>query len=116
MMNSLDATKAAKRVLAVAVAAATLALPMTMRAQESHEDAVAQARAHDAHHHTKAKFVGGGAVGGALVGAKVGGPVGAVVGAGAGAVGGAALNKAHRHHEVKQRERYATPHDEYAGH
>jgi uncharacterized protein YcfJ len=99
----------AKRTFAIAVASATLALPMTMNAQESHEDAVAQTHRHDARHHTKAKFVAGGAVGGALVGAKVGGPVGALVGAGAGAGAGLALNKAHRHHEVKQREHYGDP-------
>jgi len=100
---------AAKRALAVAVASATLALPITMHAQESHEDAVAQTHRHDARHHTKAKFVAGGAVGGALVGAKVGGPVGAVVGAGAGAGAGVLANKAHRHHEVKKREHYGDP-------
>jgi hypothetical protein len=105
-----------KRSFAIAVAAATLSLPLTLVAQEPHEDAAAQARAHDHRHHTKAKFVAGGAVGGAVVGAKVGGPVGALVGAGAGAVGGVALNKAHHHHEVKQREKYAEPHDPYAGH
>lgn len=99
--------------LAVAVAAATLSLPASLHAQESHREAEYQAQRHDAHQHTKAKFVGGGAVGGALVGAKVGGPVGALVGAGAGAGAGLALNKAHRHHEVKERERHGTPHYDY---
>jgi uncharacterized membrane protein YebE (DUF533 family) len=96
-----------KTLTAVAVAAAVLSLPCI--AQETHEDAVAQTHAHDAHHHTKAKFVGGGAVGGAVVGAKVGGPVGAVVGAGVGAGAGLVANKAHRHHEIKKREHHSTP-------
>ena len=46
------------------VLAAAMAVPGTLRAQESHEDAKAQVDAHQARHHTKAKFVGGGAVGG----------------------------------------------------
>ena len=91
-----------KQIAATALTAAVLAMPLAGVAQESHEAAVAQARRHDARHHTKAKFVGGSAVGGAIIGAKVAGPGGAIVGAGAGALGGLALNKAHRHHEVKQ--------------
>jgi len=98
-----------KTFAATALTAAVLTLPFGATAQESHEDAVAQTRAHDHHHHTKAKFVAGGAVGGALIGAKVGGPVGAVVGGGVGAVGGVVANKAHRHHEIKERERHDTP-------
>ena len=86
------------------LAAAILSVPFAAIAQETHEDAVAQTRYHDHHHHTKAKFVAGGAVGGAVIGAKVGGPGGAVVGAGVGAVGGVIANKAHRHHEIKERE------------
>ena len=77
-------------------------------AQESHEDAKAQAHAKDARHHTKAKFIGGGAAGGAATGALVGGPVGAVVGAGVGGVGGAVANKIHRHHQVKKYEKTHT--------
>jgi len=92
-----------------AIAAIALSLPLAIHAQESHEDAVAQTHRHDAHHHTKAKFVGGGAVGGAIIGAKVGGPVGAVVGAGAGAGAGLLANKAHRHHEIKSREHHDRP-------
>ena len=99
-----------KTLAASAVGAAVLALPCAVIAQESHEDAVAQTHRHDRHHHTKAKFVAGGAVGGAIIGAKVGGPVGAVVGAGAGAGAGILANKAHRHHEVKSREEHETPH------
>jgi uncharacterized protein YcfJ len=90
--------------------AAVLAFPVTTRAQETHEDAVAQTHRHDRRHHTKAKFVGTGAVGGALIGAKAGGPVGAVVGAGAGAVAGIGANKLHRRHEIRHREKYGTPH------
>jgi len=89
--------------------AAILAFPIASRAQESHQDAVAQTRAHDHRHHTKAKFVGTGAVGGALVGAKVGGPVGAVAGAGIGAGAGLVANHAHRRHEIHQREKYGSP-------
>ncbi|MEO6924340.1 MAG: hypothetical protein ABI142_10980 [Bryocella sp.] len=91
------------------IAAVALTLPVSSFAQESHEDAVAQTHRHDARHHTKAKFVGGGAVGGALIGAKVGGPVGALVGAGVGAGAGLAGNSAYHHHEVKHREHHATP-------
>jgi uncharacterized membrane protein YebE (DUF533 family) len=96
------------RTLAATALTATI-FTMPCLAQETHEDAVAQTHAHDAHHHTKAKFVGGGAVGGALVGAKVGGPVGAVVGAGVGAGAGLVANKAHRHHEIRKREENSTP-------
>jgi hypothetical protein len=78
-------------------------------AQESHEDAKAQVDAHQARHHTKAKFVGGGAVGGALVGAKVGGPVGAVVGAGVGAGGGLVAHHIEKKHAIKKKEENGTP-------
>jgi len=98
-------------VTASKIAVVAFSLPFNVQAQESHHDAVIQTHEHDAHHHTKAKFVAGGAVGGALIGAKVGGPVGALVGAGAGAGAGVLANKAHRHHEVKERERHATPYD-----
>ena len=91
------------------VATAILAMPLAARTQESHEDAVAQTKAHDAKHHTKAKIVGGTAAGGAVVGAVAGGPVGAVVGGAAGAGAGVVANKVHRHHEVKKREQTATP-------
>ncbi len=92
-----------------ALTAAVLSLPLAARGQESHEDAVAQTKAHDAKHHTKAKIVGGTAAGGAAVGALAGGPVGAVVGGAAGATTGVVANKVHRHHEVKKREQTATP-------
>jgi hypothetical protein len=94
---------------ATLASAAVLVMPVTVPAQESHHAAVVQTHRHDAHHHTKAKFVAGGAVGGAIIGAKVGGPVGALVGAGAGAGAGILANKAHRHHEVKKREHHETP-------
>jgi hypothetical protein len=93
-----------------AVTAAVLAMPLAVLAQESHEDAKAQVERHDARHHNKAKIVGGSAVGGAIVGAKLGGPGGALIGAGAGAGGGLLINKARKHHAIKQREKYATPH------
>jgi len=93
-----------------AVTAAVLTMPMAVLAQESHEDAKAQVERHDRHHHNKAKIVGGSAVGGALIGAKVGGPGGALVGAGIGAGGGLLINKARKHHAIKEREKYARPH------
>ncbi len=94
-----------------AVTAAVLTLPMAVLAQESHEDAKAQVERHDAHHHNKAKIVGGLAVGGALIGAKVGGPGGALVGAPAWAQAAVwwLINKARKHHAIKQREKYAHP-------
>jgi hypothetical protein len=105
-MNRLKPIKFAASLLSLG---AVLALPVTVYAQESHEDAVAQTRAHDHRHHTKAKFVGTGAVGGALIGAKAGGPVGALVGAGAGAAAGVGANHLHRRHEIHKREKYGTP-------
>jgi len=89
--------------------AGVMAAPLSMFAQESHADAKAQVEAHDAHHHNKAKLVGGGAAGGAATGAMVGGPVGAVVGAGVGAGAGVVGNKVRKHHAIKQREKYASP-------
>jgi hypothetical protein len=89
--------------------AALLGAPAVVKAQESHEDAKAQVDAHQARHHTKAKFVGGGAVGGAVVGAKVGGPVGAVAGAGIGAGAGLAAHHAEKKHAIKKKEETGTP-------
>jgi uncharacterized protein YcfJ len=101
-----------KSIFATAVAVSVLSMPVAVLAQESHEDAAAQTRAHDHRHHTKAKFVGGGAVSGAVVGAKVGGPGGALVGAGVGAGGGLVANHLHKKHEVKKRERNGTPYNQ----
>ena len=83
-------------------------VPVFASAQESHADAKAQVEAHDAHHHNKAKIVGGSAAGGAATGALVGGPVGAVVGAGVGATGGVVANKIRKHHSIKKREHTET--------
>ena len=94
---------------AIALSAAVFSMPLSVLAQESHEDAKAQVERHDAHHHNKAKIVGGSAVGGALIGAKVGGPGGALVGAGVGAGGGLVANHIRKHHAIKEREKYATP-------
>ena len=104
-MNRINLTQVSASLLTAAV----LAFPATSFAQESHQAAVEQTHAHDRRHHTKAKFVGAGAVGGALIGAKAGGPVGAVVGAGAGAVAGVGANRLHRRHEIHHREKYDTP-------
>ncbi len=92
-----------------AMGAFLLAAPLSVRAQESHEDAKAQVHAHNHHHHNKAKFIGGGAAGGAAVGVLAGGPVGAVVGGGIGAGGGAIAHKIHRHKQIKHAEKYGTP-------
>jgi hypothetical protein len=91
------------------VAAMMMATPLMLTAQESHSEAKAQVEAHDAHHHNKAKIVGGSAAAGAVTGAAVAGPVGAVVGGGVGAVGGVVGNKARKHHSIKEREKYAKP-------
>lgn len=96
---------------AYALGAAVLAMPLSVLAQESHEDAKAQVERHDKHHHNKAKIVGGSAAGGAVVGGLAGGPVGAVVGGGIGAGGGVIANKIRKHHSIKKREKYATPHN-----
>jgi hypothetical protein len=97
------------KIAAYALSAAVLAMPLSVFAQESHEDAVAQVHRHDARHHTKAKIVGGSAVGGALIGAKVGGPGGALVGAGVGAGGGLVANHIRKHHAIKKHEEYGHP-------
>jgi len=73
-------------------------------AQERHDRAVREQHAHDARHHTKAKFVGGGAAGGAVIGAVAGGPKGALVGGAVGAGGGLLANHEHKKHEIKKRE------------
>src|ERR1700755_3555553 len=91
---------------ATAVVAAMLATPLASLAQISHYDAKREQEYHDAHHHTKAKIVGGSAVGGAVVGGLLGGPKGAVIGAGVGAGGGVLANKARKHHDIQQRERH----------
>lgn len=98
-----------KRVAAYAAFGAALTLPVTVFAQESHEDAKAQVEAHQAKHHTKAKFVGGGAVGGAAVGAMAGGPTGALVGGAAGAGGGLIAHKIEKKHAIKKKEQTGTP-------
>lgn len=91
-----------RKLAGLAIVAGMLA-PFALTAQESHADAKAQVEAHDAHHHNKAKIVGGSTAGGALVGAAAGGPVGAVVGAGIGAGGGVVANKIRKHHSIKHR-------------
>lgn len=94
---------------AKALVAAMIATPLSMVAQESHADAKAQVEAHDAHHHNKAKIVGGSTAAGAVTGAAVAGPAGAVVGGGIGAVGGVVGNKIRKHDSIKDREKHATP-------
>lgn len=99
-----------KRTAGTALLAAILVAPLAVVAQESHADAKAQVEARDAHHHNKAKIVGGSAAGGAAVGAMAGGPVGAVVGAGIGAGSGVVANKVRKHHSIKKREHTEQPH------
>ena len=84
---------------------AALAMPVSLFAQEPHEQAKADVHAHDAKHHTKAKYVGGGAAGGAVIGAVAGGPTGALVGGAAGAGAGVIANKVHKHHAIKKAEK-----------
>ena len=98
-----------KNFASCAMLTAALAMPVTLFAQESKEQATADVHAHDAKHHTKAKYVGGGAAGGAAVGALAGGPAGAVVGGAAGAGAGVVANKIHKHHAVKKAEKTGTP-------
>ena len=87
------------------VLGAMFAAPLMSVAQISHYDAKQEQQYHDAHHHTKAKIVGGSAVGGAVIGGLAGGGKGAVIGAGAGAGAGVLANKARKHHDIQQRER-----------
>lgn len=91
-----------KRFAGIAVVAGMLA-PFALQAQESHADAKAQVEAHDAHHHNKAKIVGGSAAGGAVIGGLAGGPVGALAGGAIGAGGGVVANKIRKHHSIKHR-------------
>ena len=82
-------------------------LPVGMSAQ--HSDQYYHAKhvqeRHDAHHHTKAKIVGGSAAGGAVVGGLMGGGKGAVIGAGVGAGGGLIANHERKQHDIHKRER-----------
>lgn len=88
---------------------AVFTLPLSVVAQESHEQAKAQVEAHQAKHHTKAKFVGGGALGGAAVGAAAGGPTGAIIGGAAGAGGGLVAHHIEKKHAIKKKEQTGNP-------
>lgn len=77
---------------------------------ESYHHAKRQQHYSDAHHHTKAKIVGGSAAGGALVGGLLGGGKGALIGAGAGAGGGLIANHAREKRDVRKRQEYGTVH------
>ena len=92
------------KLAAIAIVGATLATPFTSFAQESYHRAKHQQERSDAHHHTKAKIVGGSAAGGAVVGGLLGGGKGAVIGAGVGAGGGLLANKARKDKDIHQRE------------
>ncbi len=77
---------------------------------ESYHQAKRQQHYSDAHHHTKAKIVGGSAAGGAVVGGLLGGGKGALIGAGAGAGGGLLANHAREKRDVRKRQEYGTVH------
>lgn len=98
-----------RKLASSALLTAIFVTPLCAMAQESHSEAKAQVEARDAHHHNKAKIVGGSTAGGAAVGAMAGGPVGAVVGAGVGATGGVVANKIRKHHSIKKREHEEKP-------
>lgn len=96
-----------KRLMGKVVVASMLMMPLGMLGQHSEQYYHAKhvQEEHDAHHHTKAKIVGGSAVGGAVVGGLMGGPKGAVIGAGVGAGGGLIANHARKQHDIHKRER-----------
>jgi uncharacterized protein YcfJ len=95
-----------KRIAGQAVVGAMLLSPLGMGAQSyQHEHAKHIQERHDAHHHTKAKIVGGSAVGGAVVGGLLGGPKGAAIGAGVGAGGGLVANHVRKENDIHKRER-----------
>lgn len=96
---------------ALALATAVTLLPLAANAQvESYHRAKRQQHYSDAHHHTKAKIVGGSAAGGAVVGGLLGGGKGALIGAGAGAGGGLLANHAREKRDVRKRQEYGTVH------
>lgn len=95
-----------KRLAGQAVVGAMLLSPLGISAQSyQYEHAKHIQERHDAHHHTKAKLVGGSAVGGAVVGGLLGGPKGAVIGAGVGAGGGLVANHVRKQNDIHKRER-----------
>lgn len=90
----------------LALAAAMTLTPFCASGQESYHRAKRQQHYSDAHHHTKAKVVGGSAIGGAVVGGLLGGGKGALIGAGAGAGGGLIANHYREKHDVRRRQEY----------
>ena len=95
-----------KRLMGKAVVAAMLLGPIGIGAQSyQYEHAKHVQERHDAHHHTKAKIVGGSAVGGAVIGGMMGGGKGAVIGAGLGAGGGLVANHVRKQNDIHKRER-----------
>lgn len=98
-----------KKVITSFAVMASLAVPSIVASAQTysereHARAKAQVEAKDAHHHNKAKVVGGSAVGGAVVGGLLGGGKGAAIGAGVGAGGGVLANKARKHNSIKKQE------------
>lgn len=90
----------------LALVAALTLNPFHAFGQESYHRAKRQQHYSDAHHHTKAKIVGGSAVGGAVVGGLLGGGKGALIGAGAGAGGGLIANHYREKKDVRKRQEY----------
>lgn len=99
-MTFLSRTKAASALLLLTVAVA----PALSGAQTVHDRAKYAQHRSDAHHHTKAKVVGGSAVGGAVIGGLLGGGKGAAIGAGVGAGGGLVANHEREKRDVRRRE------------
>jgi len=94
-----------KSIAARAVFASLLITPFAgAQTYYQHRAAVRAQERSDAHHHTKAKVVGGSAVGGAVVGGLMGGGKGALIGAGVGAGGGLLANKVRKDKDVRRRE------------
>ncbi|MBS1813466.1 MAG: hypothetical protein JSS87_01180 [Acidobacteria bacterium] len=90
--------------LAIMTSFAVPAVTAQTYSEREHTRAKAQVEAKDAHHHNKAKIVGGSAVGGAVVGGLLGGGKGALIGGAVGAGGGVLANKARKHNSIKKQE------------
>ena len=101
--NKMTATSLKKTATAMLLLS-TFCAPVLLTAQSVHERAKYAQHRSDAHHHTKAKIVGGSAAGGAVVGGLLGGGKGALIGAGVGAGGGLVANHEREKNDVRRRE------------
>ncbi len=93
-----------KKIASGTLLLAVVAVPALSGAQTVHQRAKYAQHRSDAHHHTKAKIVGGSAVGGAVIGGLLGGGKGAAIGAGVGAGGGLLANHEREKRDVRRRE------------